>query len=102
MQLLSTFDANAPGGLAATVQNPCCFAVEPAGSGAPYDTADGVPRISNINQVPCTNIFGNSFKQPNPQSGALPQAPAPLGRASTCGVLQSIKTPSPYTCVLAI
>ncbi len=102
MQLLSTFDANAPGGLAATVQNPCCFAVDPAGSGTPYDTADGVPRISNINQVPSTNIFGNIFKQPNPQSGAFPQAPAPMGQAITWGVDQSIKTPYAYAFDLSI
>jgi len=96
MQLLSTFDANAPGGLAATVQNPCCFAVDPAGAGTPYDTADGVPRITNINQVPSTNIFGNIFKQPNPQSGAFPQAPSAFGQAITWGIDQSIKTPYAY------
>ncbi len=96
MQLLSTFDANAPGGLAATVQNPCCFAVDPAGAGTPYDTADGVPRITDINQVPSTNIFGNIFKQPNPQSGAFPQAPSPFGQAITWGIDQSIKTPYAY------
>ncbi len=96
MQLLSTFDANAPGGLAATVQNPCCYAVDPAGSGTPYDTADGVPRITNINQIPSTNIFGNVFKEPNPQNGAFPQAPPAFGQAITWGVDQSIKTPYAY------
>ncbi len=96
MQLLSTFDANAPGGLAATVQNPCCAATDPGGSGTPYDTADGVPRINSINQVPSTNIFGGVFKQPNPQSGPFPQAPAPLGQAITWGIDQAIKTPYAY------
>lgn len=96
MQLLSTFDANAPGGLAATVQNPCCAATDPAGSGTAYDTADGVPRISSINQIPSTNIFGDVFKEPNPQSGAFPQTPAPLGQAITWGIDQAIKTPYAY------
>lgn len=105
MQLLSTFDANAPGGLAATVQNPCCAATVPAGlgtAGTPYDTADGVPRITNINQVPTTNIFGDVFKAPNPQSGAFPQAPAPYANAITWGIDQSIKTPYAYAFDLSI
>src|SRR5260370_31896992 len=52
MQLLSTFDANAPGGLSSTVQNPCCYLTDPALSGTPYDTADGVPRITDVNTIP--------------------------------------------------
>src|SRR6266446_3818930 len=44
MQLLSTFDANPPGGLGATIQNPCCV--------FGYDDAVHVPRVSNINQIP--------------------------------------------------
>jgi len=103
MQLLSTFDANAPGGLAATVQNPCCFATDPTyATTNPYDTADGVPRITNINQVPTTNIFGLVFKQPNPQSGPFPQAPAANGQAITWGVDQSMKTPYAYAFDLSI
>ena len=102
MQLLSTFDANAPGGLAATVQNPCCYAVDPGGTGTPYDTADGVPRITGINTIPTTNIFGNVFKEPNPQSGPFPQAPAPFGQAITWGIDQSIKTPFAYAFDLSI
>ena len=95
MQLLSTFDANAPGGLSATVQNPCCAATDPAGSGTPYDTADGVPRITNINQIPQTNSFGDVFFEPAPP-GQFPQTPPALGQAITWGIDQSIKTPYAY------
>ncbi len=95
MQLLSTFDANAPGGLAATVQNPCCAASDPGGSGTPYDTADGVPRITNINQIPQTNSFGDTFFEPAP-AGQFPQTPPAYGQAITWGIDQSIKTPYAY------
>src|SRR5258708_37503583 len=44
MQLLNTFDANPPGGLGATLQNPCCI--------FGYDDAAHVPRITNINVIP--------------------------------------------------
>src|SRR5246500_877129 len=95
MQMLSTFDANAPGGLSATVQNPCCAATDPAGSGTPYDTADGVPRIQNINQIPVNNIFGANFFVPAP-AGQFPQTPPALGQAITWGIDQAIKTPYAY------
>ncbi len=95
MQLLSTFDANAPGGLSATVQNPCCSPLDPGGSGTPYDTADGVPRITNVNVIPTTNQFGDVFFEPAP-AGAFPQTPPPFGQAITWGIDQSIKTPYAY------
>ena len=95
MQLLSTFDANAPGGLSATVQNPCCSPSDPAGSGTPYDTADGVPRITNINVIPSTNQFGDVFFEPSPP-GTFPQTPPLTGQAITWGIDQSIKTPYAY------
>jgi hypothetical protein len=100
MQLLSTFDANAPGGLAATVQNPCCAATDPNGSGTPYDTADGVPRLdstlaNSINVIPSTNSFGDVFFEPAPP-GVFPQTPPAAGQAITWGIDQSIKTPYAY------
>ncbi len=101
MQLLSTFDANAPGGLSATVQNPCCAATDPSGSGTPYDTADGVPRISNINKIPQTNVFGDTFFEPAPP-GQFPQTPPAYGQAITWGIDQSIKTPYAYAFDLSI
>ncbi|MBZ5719838.1 MAG: carboxypeptidase-like regulatory domain-containing protein [Acidobacteriia bacterium] len=100
MQLLSTFDANAPGGLSATVQNPCCSATLPTGipgpsPSDPYDTADGVPRITNINQIPATNSFGDQFLTPAPP-GQFPQTPPSSGQAITWGIDQSLKTPYAY------
>ena len=101
MQMLSTFDANAPGGLSATVQNPCCAATDPAGSGTPYDTADGVPRVADINKIPVNNIFGGNFFVPAP-AGQFPQTPPATGQAITWGIDQSIKTPHAYAFDLSL
>jgi len=94
MQLLSTFDANPPGGLGATIQNACCL--------FGYDDAAHVPRISNINSVPtygcsptgpaCGNSANQVFLQPPPPA----LHPLPAGQAITWGVDQSIKTPYAY------
>jgi len=105
LQLASTFDANAPGGLAATVQNACCL--------IGYDDAANVPRvntqqgINSINTIPTcgpvNSVGGGSctgtnqlFLQPNPQAGAFPQTPSTIGQAITWGVDQSLKTPYAY------
>lgn len=102
LQLASTFDANAPGGLAATVQNPCCL--------VGYDDAANVPRVNtkadpnaSINLIPTcgpVNVCsgGNKvFLQPSPQSGPFPQTPNAYGQAITWGVDQSVKTPYAYS-----
>ncbi len=112
LQLASTFDENAPGGLAATVQNACCL--------IGYDDAANVPRIntnldpnSGVNVVPAcgpVNSFTGSiasgsitcngsnqqFFQSNPQTGAFPQTPNPFAQAITWGLDQSMKTPHAY------
>ena len=99
MQMLSTFDANPPGGLGATLQNPCCAFSVPPGlgtAGTEYDTAGGVPRVTNINQVPQTSQFtGDTFLTPAPP-GAFPQTPGAFSQAITWGVDQSMKTPYAY------
>ncbi len=96
MQLLSTFDANAPGGLSSTVQNPCCYLTDPATFLTPYDTADGVPRITNVNTIPTYTQAGvQIFLDPPP--GQFPQTPANSSQAITWGVDQSMKTPYSYT-----
>ncbi len=106
LQLASTFDANAPGGLAATVQNACCL--------VGYDDAANVPRVNaaqgvpNINTIPICGPLNNvvagacaggnqQFFQSNPQSGPFPQTPNPIGQAITWGIDQSLKTPYAYT-----
>jgi hypothetical protein len=88
MQLITTFDQNAPAGLSATVQNPCCIPVT--------DGAENVPRIDSINEIKQTDLAGNQFA-PLPPPGAFPQTPAPFGQAITWGVDQSLKTPYAYT-----
>ncbi|HKD92958.1 MAG TPA: carboxypeptidase-like regulatory domain-containing protein [Terriglobales bacterium] len=90
MQLINTFDQNAPAGLAATVQNPCCIPIT--------DGAENVPRITNINVIPTNDLLGlyNPFLPPAPD-GTFPQTPPTFGQAITWGVDQSLKTPHAYT-----
>ncbi len=94
MQLLNTFDANPPGGLGASIQNPCCI--------FGYDDAAHVPRITNINVIPtygcnpansiCNDPANQVFFQPPPPA----LHPLPTGQAITWGVDQSMKTPYAY------
>jgi hypothetical protein len=103
MQLLSTFDANPPGGLGATLQNPCCSPMLPPNipgtPGTEYDTAAGVPRVSvNINTIPTVNTAQptpNLFLTP-PPPGRFPQTPSATLQAISWGVDQSLKTPYAY------
>jgi hypothetical protein len=92
MQLLSTFDANPPGGYGATIQNFCCT--------PGYDDAAHVPRITDINTIPTYGCnFNNSpgCNAPANQQFFLDAPPAmnpPAGlQAITWGLDQSIKTP---------
>ncbi len=92
MQLLSTFDANPPGGYGATIQNFCCT--------PGYDDAAHVPRITDINTIPTYGCnFNNSpgCNDPANQQFLLDAPPAmnpPAGlQAITWGLDQSIKTP---------
>ena len=84
MELISTFDANAPAGLSATVQNPCCI--------PGVDDAADVPRITSINTIPPDPAFFT----PAP-AGQFPQTPPNGGQAITYGVDDRIKTPYAYT-----
>ncbi len=91
MQLLSTFDANPPGGFGATIQNACCT--------FGYDDAAHVPRITNINQIPtcgpvdnCSDPANQVFFQPAPPA----MHPSPFGQAITWGIDSSMKTPYAY------
>src|SRR5262249_34291781 len=93
MELLSTFDANAPGGLAATIQNPCCL--------PGYDDAANVPRITDINKIPTFGPTNQQFFLPAPP-GAFPQTPPSLGQAITWGIDQSLKTPYAWAFNLSV
>jgi hypothetical protein len=91
MQLLSTFDANPPGGYGATIQNACCI--------FGYDDAAHVPRITSINKIPtcgpvdnCGDPANQVFFQPPPPA----MNPSPGGQAITWGIDSSMKTPYAY------
>jgi Carboxypeptidase regulatory-like domain len=84
MQLLNTFDANAPGGLSSTTQNPCCI-----------DGAGQAARITDLHVIPATDAVGNPYLMPASKI-TFPQTPVPFGEAITWGVDQSIKTPHAY------
>ncbi len=88
MQLINTFDQNAPAGLSATVQNPCCI--------PGTDGAENVPRITDINVIPTNDLGGSAFLPPAP-NGTFPQTPPTFGQAITWGVDQSLKTPYAYS-----
>lgn len=96
MQLISTFDANAPAGLSATVQNPCCI--------PGVDDANDSPRLapgSTIHDIPQTNSAGAVFFTP-PPPGQFPQTPPAFGQAITWGVDDTIKTPYAWTMDLSV
>jgi len=88
MQLINTFDANAPAGYSTSLTNPCCV-----------DGAASVPRITDIHDVQdLTNQSGTSYFQ-NAPGGKFPQTPPsgyPGGQAITWGIDQSLKTPYAY------
>ena len=88
MQLINTFDANAPAGYSTSLTNPCCV-----------DGADNVPRITDIHDVQdLTTQAGTAYFQQAPP-GTFPQTPPsnyPGGQAITWGIDQSLKTPYAY------
>jgi hypothetical protein len=100
MQLVNTFDANAPAGFSTSLTNPCC--VDGAAQVARVQDQVGSPSCSGgdaIHCIPLTNQLGSPYFQPAPP-GAFPQTPPsgyPGGQAITWGIDQSIKTPYAYT-----
>jgi hypothetical protein len=84
MQLLNTFDSNAPAGLSATLQNPCCI-----------DGAREVSRITDLHAIPLTNSIGNPYLMPASPI-TFPQVPSNFAEAITWGIDQSVKTPHAY------
>ena len=91
MQMLSTFDANPPGGFGATIQNFCCT--------PGYDDAAHVPRISDIHTIPACGPVDNCADPANQQffQGAPPALhPPPGNQAISWGVDPSVKTPYAY------
>ena len=86
MQLLNTFDANAPAGLSSATENPCCV-----------DTAATVARITGLNTLPPTNQPGTiPYYTPATMQINFPQTPNNFGEAISWGIDQSLKTPHAY------
>ncbi len=84
MQLLNTFDANAPGGLSSTLQNPCCI-----------DGAGQAARITSMNTIPATDVVGNPYLTTATKI-TFPETPNNFGEAITWGIDQSLRTPHAY------
>jgi hypothetical protein len=104
MQLVNTFDAEAPAGFSASLTNPCCIdsaatvarlqsivdgSIPVSAASCPNGNADA------IHCLPLTNQGGSSYFQTAPP-GQFPQTPPPFGEAITWGIDQSIKTPYAY------
>ena len=99
MQLVNTFDANAPAGFSTSLTNPCC--VDGAAEAARVQDQVSSPSCAGgvaIHCIPLTNQLGSQYFQPAPP-GTFPQTPPsgyPGGQAITWGIDQSIKTPYAY------
>jgi len=99
MQLVNTFDANAPAGFSTSLTNPCC--VDGAAEAARVQdqvSSPSCPAGVAIHCIPLTNQLGSQYFQPAPP-GTFPQTPPsgyPGGQAITWGIDQSIKTPYAY------
>lgn len=88
-QLLNTFDQNAPGGFAYTLQNTCCQ--------VGVDGAGQLPRISNLNVIPpdIQPGLGIPFLPPAPKWSSQQQIPL-NSQANLWAVDDTLKTPHAY------
>jgi Carboxypeptidase regulatory-like domain/TonB dependent receptor-like, beta-barrel len=85
--LLNSFDQIGSAGLTTTLQNACCtFGVT---------SAEDLPRITGIHDIPPTNINGVQFLIP-PPSGGFPQTPSTTAQANLWGTDNTLKTPHAY------
>ena len=94
-QLLNTFDQNAPGGFAYTLQNTCCQ--------VGIDDAGHLPRITSLNVIPpdLQNGLGTPFLPPAPVWSV--KQPIPLNsQANLWAVDDTLKTPHSYAVDLSI
>ncbi|HTA68449.1 MAG TPA: hypothetical protein VK776_09230, partial [Bryobacteraceae bacterium] len=94
--LLNSFDQTGAAGLATTIQNACCtFGVT---------SAEDLPRITGIHNIPATNINGVLFLQPPPTttSAPWPQVPATNAQANLWGNDNTLRTPHAYTADFSI
>lgn len=94
--LLNSFDQTGAAGLSTTIQNACCtFGVT---------SAEDLPRITGIHNIPTTNINGVPFLLPPPSTSPAPwpQIPATNAQANLWGNDNTLKTPHAYTADFSI
>jgi len=90
--LLNSFDQTGAAGLSTTIQNACCtFGVT---------SAEDLPRITGIHNIPPTNINGVQFLLPAPVG--FPQTPAVNAQANLWGNDNTLRTPRAYTADFSI
>jgi hypothetical protein len=86
--LLNSFDQIGSAGLSTTIQNTCCT--------VGVTSAENLPRITGINNIPQNNINGVPFLLPPPPPG-WPQTPTVSAQANLWGIDNTLKTPHAYT-----
>jgi hypothetical protein len=89
--LLNSFDQVGAAGLSTTLQNACCtFGIT---------SAEDLPRITGIHDIPQNNINGSLFLQPPPTTipTPWPQTPPIGAQANLWGNDNTLKTPHAYT-----
>jgi hypothetical protein len=86
--LLNSFDQIGSAGLSTSLQNACCT--------VGITSAENLPRITGIHDIPAVNIDGYPFLQPAP-TGGFPQTPPVFGQANLWGIDDTLKTPHAYT-----
>jgi hypothetical protein len=91
--LLNSFDQIGAAGLSTTIQNTCCtFGVT---------SAEDLPRITGIHDIPQQNLNGVQFLLPPPAPG-WPQTPTVSSQANLWGTDNTLKTPHAYTADFSI
>jgi hypothetical protein len=93
--LLNSFDQVGAAGLTTTIQNTCCtFGVT---------SAEDLPRITGIHNIPQNNLNGVPFLLPPPSSNPpWPQTPTINAQANLWGTDNTMKTPHAYTADFSI
>jgi hypothetical protein len=86
--LLNSFDQIGAAGLSTTIQNTCCT--------VGVTSAEDLPRITGIHDIPQNNINGVPFLLPPPLPG-WPQTPTVSAQANLWGTDDTLKTPHAYT-----
>jgi Carboxypeptidase regulatory-like domain len=93
--LLNSFDQIGAAGLTTTLQNTCCT--------VGVTSAEDLPRITGIHNIPQTNLNGVQFLLPPPSSNPpWPQTPNKSAEANLWGTDNTLKTPHAYTADFSI